>query len=453
MGKPLNLELLRKLYGALMGGDAAAAEKAREKIHKLLKEHGYDFHDLPNLLSTRTSESQPADADTFGDEQSDVPNVPSPFDLIEELRREYIWINDDESLLAALWVLHTYVFDRFLHSPRLGIVSPFPGLGKSNFLAFLRLLVRKGEMYDDISPAALKRTIGSQQPDPPTVLLDELDTADLKNGRHPMTRTLNSGHRPDAEFSWWGGKEQVKSKAFSPIGFASIGIAHFAPATITRTLFVFMTKAPHEMPNVDITDNNVILMFEAVREVIVNWVAVHRDRLNRKPAIPEGLSHRLADNWRPLLSIADELGIGERAREAAVRLAPKVLEENPEITLLRDLRSIFYMHGRNGKPAVGLWTTVHIVPDLLALPESVWVDFDGWDGNAEPHNISERDINQMLRKLNPTCHAKPIRLVFEGRADQRRGLKAEWLEPLWKLWLDEEDVTPSQSSNVRRLQR
>jgi hypothetical protein len=202
----VKIELLRKLYGAMMGGDAAAAEKAREQIKKILKENGYDFHDLPNLLADK-GESKPTEADTFGDEQAEPPNVPSPLDLIEELRRQYIWVSDDESLLAALWVLHTHCFNSFMHSPRLGIVSPFPGLGKTNFLTFLRLLVRKPEMYDDITPAAIKRIIGSQQPDPPTMLLDELDTADLKSGRHPMTRTLNSGHRPGAEFSWWGGKE------------------------------------------------------------------------------------------------------------------------------------------------------------------------------------------------------------------------------------------------------
>jgi hypothetical protein len=156
----VKIELLRKLYAAMMGGDAAAAEKAREQIKKMLKEHGYDFHDLPTLLAGK-GESKPTEADTFGDEASDVPNVPSPFDLIEEIRREYIWVTDDESLLVALWVLNTYTFDRFLHSPRLGIVSPFPGLGKTNFLTFLRLLVRKAESYDDISPAALKRSIGS----------------------------------------------------------------------------------------------------------------------------------------------------------------------------------------------------------------------------------------------------------------------------------------------------
>jgi hypothetical protein len=207
------------------------------------------------------------------------------------------------------------------------------------------------------------------------------------------------------------------------------------------------------MPNVDILDPDVILLFEAVREVVTNWIAVHRDKLNRKSVIPEELSHRVADNWRPLLSIADELGIGKRAREAAVRFAPRVLEENPEITLLRDLRSIFYMRGKNGRPAVGLWTTVHIIPDLLTLPETPWGDFEGPGGDAEPHKLTEKDLNKMLRKLNPRCHTRLIRLTFDGESDQRRGLRAEWLEPLWASWLDKEDVTASQPSNVRRLQR
>ncbi len=60
--------------------------------------------------------------------------------------------------------------------------------------------------------------------------------------------------------------------------------------------------------------------------------------------MPAELHDRAADNWRPLLAIADAVGGGwpERARWAAVALTRASGEETeaPGITLLADLREL-----------------------------------------------------------------------------------------------------------------
>jgi Protein of unknown function (DUF3631) len=58
--------------------------------------------------------------------------------------------------------------------------------------------------------------------------------------------------------------------------------------------------------------------------------------LNCHPQMPP-LHDRAADNWRPLLSIADALGHTEDARVAAVALCGKRPDEDAGVLLLSDV--------------------------------------------------------------------------------------------------------------------
>ena len=44
--------------------------------------------------------------------------------LMLRLIEEYIWVTAEERLTIALWILHTYIFRQFRHTPRLLVVSP-----------------------------------------------------------------------------------------------------------------------------------------------------------------------------------------------------------------------------------------------------------------------------------------------------------------------------------------
>ena len=63
--------------------------------------------------------------------------------------------------------------------------------------------------------------------------------------------------------------------------------------------------------------------------------------LNSDPEMPAKLRNRIADNWRPLISIADSLGWGEQAREAMSIFAREFQDADAKILLLSDIRKVF----------------------------------------------------------------------------------------------------------------
>ena len=74
------------------------------------------------------------------------------------------------------------------------------------------------------------------------------------------------------------------------------------------------------------------------------WAADQLDALrDADPAVPESVFNRAADNWRPLLAIADAAGgeWPERARNAAVALAAEYTDESRRVQLLADIADAF----------------------------------------------------------------------------------------------------------------
>jgi hypothetical protein len=55
----------------------------------------------------------------------------------------------------ALWIAHSFVYQRFMVSPRLALASPVRRCGKTTALSLLGALSHRGERFDDLSPAVL----------------------------------------------------------------------------------------------------------------------------------------------------------------------------------------------------------------------------------------------------------------------------------------------------------
>src|SRR5262249_30882144 len=90
--------------------------------------------------------------------------------------------------------------------------------------------------------------------------------------------------------------------------------------------------------------------FEPLRRRCARWAKdAAGDLRARDPVIPTGLNDRAADNWRPLLAIAELAGErwAERARSAALLLSGADAETNPGLALqvLADIRDIFSEKG------------------------------------------------------------------------------------------------------------
>jgi hypothetical protein len=89
------------------------------------------------------------------------------------------------------------------------------------------------------------------------------------------------------------------------------------------------------------------------------------------PDMPDGLFNRTADNWRPLIAIADAAG-GEwpqRARRAAQRAMANDDEQSTRVLLLGDIRAIFRQRGIDRLPSA------EIVEALVAIEGRPWAEW------------------------------------------------------------------------------
>jgi hypothetical protein len=138
---PKVCDLIRKLF-AQMGSSGKDAEVAREKLTQLLVEHGLSWNDLPAILAAtaapNTSHGMNGGAPASGMAVGPKVNV---LDLVAVLIEDHVAMTDAECTTAALWVLHTWVFDRFPITPRLALLSPVRGCGKTTMMVLLELLV------------------------------------------------------------------------------------------------------------------------------------------------------------------------------------------------------------------------------------------------------------------------------------------------------------------------
>jgi hypothetical protein len=142
------------------------------------------------------------------------------------------------------------------------------------------------------------------------------------------------------------------------------------------------------------------------------------------PEFPNGLNDRQADNWEPLLAIADLVGgeWPERARKAALALSGSddVLDERIGPQLLADLRMVFGARTE-------LWTK-DILTALHALPERPWSEWSSGKGSpARP--ISARALAQLLRPYR--IKSQQIRIGFENN----NGYTAASLADAWDRYI------------------
>src|SRR5579863_5019348 len=119
---PLDVrERIRKLHALLGSSNENEARVANDKLKALLAEHRLTWNDLPAILAAVDPTAPDAEPTEPPDPQPALPNVLA---LIDRLIEEHISVTNDERMAAALWVLHTHVFDRFDNTPRLAILSP-----------------------------------------------------------------------------------------------------------------------------------------------------------------------------------------------------------------------------------------------------------------------------------------------------------------------------------------
>jgi hypothetical protein len=111
-------------------------------------------------------------------------------DALAAAIRKHVVLPDHARDVCALWVVHTYLTDCFLISPRLGVRSPTKGCGKTLLLDVLDRVVARPLPTANVTAAAIFRVIEAHRP---TLLVDEADTFLYDNDE--LRGVLYAGHR------------------------------------------------------------------------------------------------------------------------------------------------------------------------------------------------------------------------------------------------------------------
>ena len=105
-----------------------------------------------------------------------MSEIDHPLNWIDRfIRRFLILPSEYDYTVLTLWIAHTYILHNLRTTPRLAIISPEYGCGKSRVLEVLEALTFKGEKLDHFTRSYLFRSveiIREETKRSPTLLLD-----------------------------------------------------------------------------------------------------------------------------------------------------------------------------------------------------------------------------------------------------------------------------------------
>jgi hypothetical protein len=298
------------------------------------------------------------------------PDTVNGADLLDQLSeniRRHIVMSSHATDIVALWVVHTYLLHSFDISPRLAVTSPEKGCGKTTVLDLLSRLVWRPLSTANTSAAAIFRVVEMTQP---TLLIDEADTFLLE--REDLRGVLNSGHRRGGSVIRTVG-EEYEPRSFSTYSACAIAMIGKLPATLAdRSVPIELRRRRSDEPiepfRSDRTEH-----LDQVAHKAARWARDNADDVRGvDPDMPAGVFNRAADNWRPLLAIADAAG-GEwpaRARRAVQYTgAAPAGDDSVRVLLLSDIRVIFTERG------VERLTSAELVEALIAIEGRPWAEW------------------------------------------------------------------------------
>jgi len=290
-------------------------------------------------------------------------------DDIEGMFRRYIVLPKGAAEALALWTLHAWTMDAGDVSPFMVLVSPTKRCGKTSVLILLYYITPRSELASNISPSALFRYVEDVRP---TLLIDEADSF-LKDNEE-LRGILNSGHTKAAaniirNVEVNGQHKPRRFSTWAPKAIATI--RELADTLEDRSIIITLQRKP-KTAAVERLRKRDSEEFAILRRKAARWAADNFDNLtDPEPAIPDALNDRAADNWRPLLAIADLAG-GDwprRARDAAHLLSGEQDDSAVNVGLLADIRGA--LGDRDEMKSADL------VAALVADPERPWTEWRG----------------------------------------------------------------------------
>jgi hypothetical protein len=343
--------------------------------------------------------------------------------------RRHVIISPATADCCALWIAHTWVHERFQHSPRLSITSPVKRCGKSTLLDVLRMTCHRPIKADNISASGVFRTVEALRP--LTLLIDEADA--FIGDNEQLRGVLNSGFEVSGEIirvvEVQGQHQPIRFATYAPVALAGIGAL---PGTLEdRAVPVVLQRKGAADTVVKLRAPDARAALHELQRQLARWSADRGGLLWIDPPVPDAMGDREGDIAVPLLAIADDAGSAwsDRARTALLTVFGRraASEDNMEAgaLLLADLRTLF-----SGLSALRL-QSVDIVRRLGQMEERPWPEWRHGRPMTAP---------QLARALAP-FGVRPATHRF-GQ-DTAKGYHRDDFAEVWARYLPAENTSPA----------
>jgi Protein of unknown function (DUF3631) len=308
--------------------------------------------------------------------------------------RRYVIVSDEQAVILAAWILHTWTFEAAETTPYIHITAPERECGKSRLMETLAALAFAPVRSGGMTAAALVRCIDAKSP---TIFLDEMD-AQLNGDKEyaeAIRGILNEGFRKGGKFYKVDGKNHDlrEFNAYCPKCFAGIGKL---PETVSsRSIPIEMRRKTDTETVKPLRQRETQVSAQPIRERLEAWKArgVVRHLQECRPAAIDSLGDRQNDISEPLLAIAEVAG-GDWVRRLTSALVTVLKGSRGEnvstgVTLLMDIRSIF-----QERKAEKIFSK-ELAAALCEIEGRLWADWNrgkGFQANDLAKQLARYDI-------------------------------------------------------------
>jgi Protein of unknown function (DUF3631) len=308
-------------------------------------------------------------------------------DEIDNAIGSHVIMAEHSRVACVLWVMHTYLLQYFQVTPRLAVHSPVRRCGKTTLLDVLACLVQRPKLAASVTAATVLRVVEKHHP---TLLIDEAEAALTDN--EELRKVIDSGHRRNGTGmrSVGDDHETREFSTYTPVAIALIG-KRLPPTTTDRSIVVDLQRRKQSekitrfrigrTPHLDV-----------LARKIVRWIADNGERAGSiEPQMPDKLFNRQADNWEPLLMVADAIGGHWPARgRAASTTAGEKIEEGERLEmLLSDIRDIFAKRKENKVERADEIPSGTLAEGLAAIEGRPWAEYGRGGKPITPNKLAK----------------------------------------------------------------
>jgi putative DNA primase/helicase len=351
-------------------------------------------------------------------------------ELLDELAktvRTFVVLPEHTDRAIALWITFTYLTDTVNVAPILALTSPEKRCGKTSALGVLNELVARPLSASSITAPALFRSIEKWAP---TLLIDEADTFIRESDE--LRGVINSGHTRASAFVIRTVGDDHEPRRFATWGAKVIALIGRLPDTLADRAIAIELRRKLPSERVQKLRHTRDGSLADLARKLVRWTADNRGKIGAaRPAIPETLHDRAADNWEPLLAIAELAGgqWPQISREAAEVLSGSSPDgDSLKVELLKDIRRAF-ANGDTAVPCEGgrfkadRLTTDQLLDLLNSNRERPWFEFS----KGKP--ITPRKLARMVAPFGVVPNT-----IRDGETTFK-GYLAKWFEDAFSRYL------------------